>query len=68
MLEIIPLLKMPFNAMGDALELRRLRRRLPFVHRRLISVFGEMHAEPDADYLGRLRDVYDERYGLHDRG
>jgi hypothetical protein len=63
MTEFIELLTRPFTAIGDALNLRRLQRRLPNVHRRLKSVAGRMTAETDAEYLGRLRDIDDERSG-----
>jgi hypothetical protein len=63
MTEIIERLVRPFSAIGDALEIRRLQRRLPFVYRRLISEGGTMRAETDGEYLDRLREIHDERYG-----
>ena len=51
----------PMHAVGDALKLRRLRRRLPKVHRRLISTPKGIRTETDAEYLDRLREIDMER-------
>ena len=54
----------PVYFVADQLELRRLRRQFPFVYRRLINVPGGALWESDAEYLDRLRDVFDERCGF----
>jgi hypothetical protein len=53
----------PFRAIGNALEFRRLRRRWPYVHRRLMSTTHGTRTETDAEYLARLREVDFERHG-----
>jgi hypothetical protein len=53
----------PIQAIGDALELRQLRRRLPNAHRRLILTRGRARPETDAEYLDRLREIEIERFG-----
>ena len=63
MTEIIELLARPFNAIGDALELRRLQRRLPYVYRRFLYERSRIRTETDAEYLDRLREIDDERSG-----
>jgi hypothetical protein len=47
----------------DALELRRLRRLMRSAHRGLISEHGRTRPETDAEYLDRLRQMEDERFG-----
>ncbi len=57
----------PFQLIGDGLELRRLRRLMPSAHRRLISTRTGTRTETDAEYLDRLRNLYDERFGEDSR-
>lgn len=63
MQEFIQRLIWPVTAIRDFLEFRRLRRDLPSVYRRLIWTPTGVMTETDAEYLDRLRDVYDERFG-----
>jgi hypothetical protein len=58
---IVRLFSWPFVAIGDLLEIRRLRRRHPFVYRRLTQGPGGHRVETDEAYLDRLRDIDDER-------
>jgi hypothetical protein len=58
---ILRLFSWPFVAIGDLLEIRRLRRRHPFVYRRLTQGPGGHQVETDEAYLDRLRDIDDER-------
>jgi hypothetical protein len=58
-------LSRPLQIIGDGLEFRRLRRQLPSVHRRLISTPRGIRTETDAEYLERLRRIYDERSAIH---
>lgn len=51
----------PIRAIGGAMELRQLRRRLPNVHRRLISTPRGARTETNAEYLARLREIDMER-------
>jgi hypothetical protein len=52
-----------FRKIGDAFELRRLRRRLPYAYRGLIHTQTGIRTETDSEYLIRLRAIYMERYG-----
>jgi hypothetical protein len=45
----------PWRWLSDAIELRRLRRRLPRVHRAWSRASGEQRPETNAEYLVRLR-------------
>jgi hypothetical protein len=60
---LIQILISPVRTAGDAMELRRLRRDLPNVHRRLISTPHGVRPEADTEYLDRLREVHAERFG-----
>jgi hypothetical protein len=62
-LKVVQYFTWPFRKIGDDLEIRRLRRRLPNVRRRLINVPHGIRTETDDEYLDRLREVYIERYG-----
>jgi hypothetical protein len=62
-LRIIKILKWPRRKAGDILDLRRLRRLLPSVHRRIMNTPNGVRIETDAEYLARLRLVEYERYG-----
>ena len=56
----------PLTLIGDALELRYLRRELPSFHRRLVPTTtnrDRVRPETDAEYLERLRHVEIERRG-----
>jgi hypothetical protein len=57
-------LSSPFRWFFDALELRRLRRRLPNAHRAWSRVSGKLRPEADAEYLVRLRALAREREQL----
>jgi hypothetical protein len=59
---IVAFIMWPWWKLGDALELRRLRRALPNVHRRLISTHEGTRRESDGEYLDRLRAVHRERF------
>jgi hypothetical protein len=63
MLRVIQYFMWPFHRFGDALELRRLHRKLPSAHRRLISTPEGTRMETDTEYLVRLRQIYLERFG-----
>ena len=54
----------PWRWLSDAIELRRLRRRLPNAHRAWSRVSGRLRPESDAEYLKRLRDLARERERL----
>ena len=58
-----PLTMWPFQRISDAWELRHLRRRLPYVYRRLIFTPKGIRTETDGEYLDRLRVVHMERCG-----
>ena len=63
---IIQRLSRPIQIIGDGLELRRLRRDLPNVHRRLVFAPHGIRHESDDEYLERLRAIYEERFpNLH---
>jgi hypothetical protein len=66
MIELVQCLARPLQIIGDGLELRRLRQRLPSVHRRLVATPQGIRRESDAAYLERLRDIFDERYGIRE--
>ena len=51
----------PLHLVGVGLELRRLRRKWPSVHRRLVSTPQGTRRESDEAYLERLRKVDNER-------
>ncbi len=51
----------PFRRISDALELRRLRRKLPNAHRGLVNSPDGSIPETDAQYLDRLRQIEHER-------
>ena len=53
----------PFPVAARALEIRRLRRRHPYVYRRFISDHDGVRPETDREYLERLRQVHEERAG-----
>ena len=60
-------LSLPLRWLSDAVEFRRLRRRLPNAHRAWSRVSGKQQPESDADYLVRLRSLAREREQLPDR-
>jgi hypothetical protein len=47
--------------LSDAIEFRRLRRRLPNAHRAWSRASGKLRPESDAEYLARLRGLARER-------
>jgi hypothetical protein len=51
----------PLRWLSDAIEFRRLRRRLPNVHRAWSRTSGKLCPESDAEYLTRLRALVHER-------
>ena len=56
----------PLRLIGDALELRYLRRELPYFHRRLMPTTTNrdgVRPETDPEYLERLRQAEFERRG-----
>jgi hypothetical protein len=55
---------LPLRWLSDAVELRRLRRRLPNVHRAWSRASGKLQPESDAEYLARLRSLAREREQL----
>ena len=57
-------LSSPFRWLFNALELRRLRRRLPNAHRAWSRASGAHRPESDAEYLVRLRALVHEREQL----
>jgi hypothetical protein len=57
-------LSSPLRWLFDALELRRLRRRLPNAHRAWSRASGQLRPESDAEYLVRLRALAREREQL----
>jgi hypothetical protein len=52
--------------LSDAIELRRLRRRLPNAHHAWAGASGRLRPESDAEYLVRLRRLAREREQLRD--
>jgi hypothetical protein len=54
----------PWRWLSDAIELRRLRRRLPRAHRAWSRASGEQRPENNAEYLARLRVLACEREQL----
>ena len=62
-LQVLP---SPWRWLTDAVELRRLRRRLPNAHRAWTHASGNLRPETDAEYLVRLRDIARERGLLSD--
>jgi hypothetical protein len=57
-------LSSPLGWLSDAIELRRLRRRLPCAHRAWSRASGKLRPESDAEYLARLRSLARERQQL----
>ena len=57
-------LSSPLGWLSDAIEFRRLRRRLPNAHRAWSRASGELRPESDAEYLARLRSLAREREQL----
>jgi hypothetical protein len=51
----------PWRWLSDAIEFRRLRRRLPNAHRAWSLASGKHRPETDAEYLERLRRLASER-------
>jgi hypothetical protein len=62
-LRVIQYVTWPFRKIGGEFELRRLRHQLPNVRRRLINMPNGVRTETDDEYLGRLREIYLERFG-----
>jgi hypothetical protein len=56
----------PWRWASNALELRRLRHRLPNAHRAWSLASGKHRPETDAEYLIRLRDLARERKQLRE--
>jgi hypothetical protein len=54
-------IRFPLRWISDAIEFRRLRRRLPNVHRGWSRATGKHQPETDAEYLERLRAIARER-------
>ena len=57
-------LSLPLRWLSDAVEFRRLRRRLPNAHRAWSRASGKLRPESDAEYLERLRCLTWEREQL----
>ena len=57
-------LSSPLGWLSDAIEFRRLRRRLPNAHRAWSRASGKLRPESDAEYLVRLRSLAREREQL----
>ena len=57
-------LSSPLGWLSDAIEFRRLRRRLPNAHRAWSRASGKLRPESDAEYLERLRSLAREREQL----
>jgi hypothetical protein len=57
-------LSSPLGWLSDAIEFRRLRRRLPNAHRAWSRASGRLRPESDAEYLVRLRSLAREREQL----
>jgi len=57
-------LSSPLGWLSDAIEFRRLRRRLPNAHRAWSRASGKLRPESDAEYLVRLRILVREREQL----
>ena len=57
----------PLKWLFDALELRRLRRRLPSAHRAWSRASGQLRPESDAEYLVQLRALAHEREQLRSK-
>ena len=57
-------LSSPLGWLSDAIEFRRLRRRLPCAHRAWSRASGKLRPESDAEYLARLRNLAREREQL----
>jgi hypothetical protein len=57
-------LSSPLGWLSDAIEFRRLRRRLPYAHRAWSRASGKLRPESDAEYLVRLRSLAREREQL----
>lgn len=57
----------PWHWLSDAIEFRRLRRRLPNAHRAWSNASGKLRPESDAEYLARLRILAREREQLLNR-
>ena len=53
----------PFDKAMDTVALWRLRRLMPNAHRRLIWNDQGSRPETNSEYLDRLRDMAEERYG-----
>ena len=56
------LVKWLLSKIRDVRDFRRLRRRMPYVYRRLIAEGGQMRRELNAEYLERLREEYRKRH------
>ena len=56
------LVKWLLSKIRDVRDFRRLRRRMPYVYRRLITEGGQVRRESNAEYLERLRDEYRKRH------
>jgi hypothetical protein len=57
----------PWRWVFDAIEFRRLRRRLPNAHRAFSHASGSLRLETDAEFLHRLRAIAREREELRQR-
>ena len=57
---------LPLRWLSDAVEFRRLRRRLPHAHRAWSFATGKQRPETDAQYLSRLRTLARERERVRD--
>jgi hypothetical protein len=57
----------PWRSLAHSVELRRLRQRLPSVHRSWSRASGQLLPETDVEYLARLRAIAGERFGQSDR-
>ena len=51
------------QSLKTSLELRRLRRRLPYAYRRFVWTDAGVRPETDYEYVVRLRGIHTERRG-----
>jgi hypothetical protein len=57
----------PWRRLSEAIELRRLKRRLPNAHRAWSQASGKLRPETDVEYLARLRVLACERQQLREK-
>jgi hypothetical protein len=60
-------IRSPWRWVSDTIEFRRLRKRLPNVHRGWSRASGRLRPETDAEYLERLRALAKARDQIRQR-